>query len=152
MRRAGRKRNRIIYQAPVDEPGRTIADVLREHRRRHYLHGTPNGIRVDPDSGLIWSPAHFTWMDTNYPAGTPREGYPVEIQALWIRLLRRRPNSRQAGGTKRGATWPSRAAASLEKLFWLDAPGWYADVLLGVRGSLRATPRSATPCAATDCS
>jgi glycogen debranching enzyme len=27
-------------------------------------------------------------MDTNFPAGTPREGYPVEIQALWIRLLR----------------------------------------------------------------
>jgi glycogen debranching enzyme len=22
-------------------------------------------------------------MDTNYPAGTPRQGYPVEIQALW---------------------------------------------------------------------
>ena len=43
---------------------------------------------MDADSALIWSPAHFTWMDTNYPAGTPREGYPVEIQVLWIRLLR----------------------------------------------------------------
>ena len=53
-----------------------------------YLGGTANGIRVDPASGLVWSPSHFTWMDTNYPAATPREGYPVEIQALWIRLLR----------------------------------------------------------------
>ena len=53
-----------------------------------YLNGTPNGIRMDPASALVWSPSHFTWMDTNYPAGTPREGYPVEIQALWIRLLR----------------------------------------------------------------
>ncbi len=26
-------------------------------------------------------------MDTNYPAGTPRIGYPVEIQALWIASL-----------------------------------------------------------------
>ena len=54
----------------------------------NYARGTPNGIRMDADSALIWSPAHFTWMDTNLPAGTPREGYPVEIQALWIRLLR----------------------------------------------------------------
>jgi predicted glycogen debranching enzyme len=50
--------------------------------------GTPNGIRVDPESGLMFSPAHFTWMDTNHPAGTPREGYPVEIQALWWAALR----------------------------------------------------------------
>ncbi len=48
-----------------------------------YINGTPNGIRMNPDTGLIFSPAHFTWMDTNFPAATPRQGYPVEIQALW---------------------------------------------------------------------
>jgi len=53
-----------------------------------YIKGTPNGIKVDPDSGLVFSPSHFTWMDTNYPACTPREGYPVEIQALWVSALR----------------------------------------------------------------
>ena len=53
----------------------------------NYANGTPNGIRVDPESGLVWSPSHFTWMDTNYPACTPRAGYPVEIQALWISAL-----------------------------------------------------------------
>ncbi|MBR4354576.1 MAG: glycogen debranching enzyme N-terminal domain-containing protein [Kiritimatiellae bacterium] len=52
-----------------------------------YKSGTPNGIHMDPDSGLVWSPSHFTWMDTNYPACTPRVGYPVEIQALWISAL-----------------------------------------------------------------
>ena len=54
----------------------------------HYVSGTPNGIHMDPESGLVWSPSHFTWMDTNYPACTPRVGYPVEIQALWISALR----------------------------------------------------------------
>ena len=54
----------------------------------HYITGTPNGIHVDAESGLVWSPSHFTWMDTNYPACTPRVGYPVEIQALWISALR----------------------------------------------------------------
>ena len=54
----------------------------------NYTKGTPNGIHVDAESGLVWSPSHFTWMDTNYPACTPRIGYPVEIQALWISALR----------------------------------------------------------------
>jgi predicted glycogen debranching enzyme len=49
--------------------------------------GTPNGVRMDPESGLIFSPTHFTWMDTNHPAGTPRQGYPIEIQALWHAAL-----------------------------------------------------------------
>jgi glycogen debranching enzyme len=38
---------------------------------------------MDGESGLVFSPSHFTWMDTNFPAGTPRQGYPIEIQALW---------------------------------------------------------------------
>ncbi len=51
---------------------------------KNYVSGTPNGIRVDIQTGLVFSPPHFTWMDTNHPACTPREGYPVEIQALCI--------------------------------------------------------------------
>ena len=54
----------------------------------NYIKGTPNGIRVDAESGLVFSPSHFTWMDTNYPACTPRVGYPIEIQALWISALK----------------------------------------------------------------
>lgn len=67
--------------------GRSIKAVLVSMARA-YMQGTPNGIRMDCESGLIFSPAHFTWMDTNFPAGTPREGYPVEIQALWHAALR----------------------------------------------------------------
>lgn len=55
---------------------------------RNYIKGTPNGIKVDEATGLVFSPSHFTWMDTNYPACTPREGYPVEIQALWVSALK----------------------------------------------------------------
>ena len=67
--------------------GRTMRNVIRSILD-HYREGTPNGMKMDPESGLIYSPPHFTWMDTNYPAATPREGYPVEIQALWIAALR----------------------------------------------------------------
>jgi starch synthase (maltosyl-transferring) len=70
-----------------DAGGRTVGDVCVSIANG-YRRGTPNGIRVDPASGLVFSPSHFTWMDTNHPAGTPREGYPIEIQALWHAGLR----------------------------------------------------------------
>ncbi len=60
-----------FYKSVVDETGRTIRDVLVSIAE-NYSKGTPNGIQMDADSALIWSPSHFTWMDTNYPAGTPR--------------------------------------------------------------------------------
>jgi len=66
--------------------GRNLRQVLSSIAD-NYLQGTPNGIRVCQETGLVFSPLHFTWMDTNYPVGTPREGYPVEIQALWIASL-----------------------------------------------------------------
>ncbi len=65
---------------------RKLSDIL-ESIVNNYISGTPNGIKMDKDSGLIFSPSHFSWMDTNYPAGTPREGYPVEIQSLWFAAL-----------------------------------------------------------------
>jgi predicted glycogen debranching enzyme len=71
----------------ADCNGRKLIDILVSIAE-NYMKGTPNGIHMDETSSLIWSPSHFTWMDTNYPACTPRVGYPVEIQALWIASLR----------------------------------------------------------------
>ncbi len=78
--------SRDFLKTPVRDR-ETMLDVLISIAEG-ILSGTPNGIRMDRDSGLIFSPPHFTWMDTNYPAGTPREGYPIEIQALWYSALR----------------------------------------------------------------
>lgn len=122
-----------FYSTQIDSSGRTIADVLWSIAV-HYAKSTPNGIRMDADSGLIWSPSHFTWMDTNYPAGSAREGYPVEIQALWIRLLRQLEH---IGGRAERAGWDQlsiKAIDSFEKLFWLEEQGFYADVLLAKPG------------------
>lgn len=126
--------------------GRTLRDVLTSIAE-NYCRGTPNGIRMDASSGLIWSPSHFTWMDTNYPAGTPREGYPVEIQALWIRLLRwlGKTGAGAEPGRKQWRERAEQAAASFQKLFWLEGPGWFADVLLAPPGMAagEATPSDA---------
>ena len=109
--------------------GRTIAGVLRSIAV-NYLRGTPNGIHMEAASALIWSPSHFTWMDTNYPAGTPREGYPIEIQALWIRLLKQLHQLGAAPETKPWNELAAQAEASLHELFWIEERGWFADVLL----------------------
>ena len=109
--------------------GRTLREVLVSIVT-HYRDGTPNGIRMDAESGLIYSPKHFTWMDTNYPAATPREGYPVEIQALWIATLR-------LVARKVDAEWmvlAECAALSLGRLFSVDGEGWLADCLRAESG------------------
>jgi predicted glycogen debranching enzyme len=91
-----------------------------------YFKGTPNGIKVDAESGLVWSPSHFTWMDTNYPACTPRIGYPVEIQALWISALHFLGRDAEA----------DRAKASVERLFkWEHG---YRDCLAAPNGESAA--------------
>jgi predicted glycogen debranching enzyme len=130
-----------FYTTPVDESGRTVYDVLTSIAE-NYARGTPNGICMDADSALVWSPGHFTWMDTNYPAGTPREGYPVEIQALWIRLLRLLEKISAPAEQKKWRDLANRATASFEKLFWFEDKGWFADVLLG---GPRVIARDATP-------
>ncbi len=122
-----------LYRVGVDKSGRTLSDVLRSIAAG-YLRGTPNDIRVDAESGLVWSPSHFTWMDTNYPAGTPREGYPIEIQALWIRLLRQLERIQAPVLKEPWGELAVRAEASLRDFFWLEEKGWFADVLLAARG------------------
>ena len=102
---------------------RTLRDVLLSIVS-HYRDGTPNGIRMDAESGLIYSPPHYTWMDTNYPAATPREGYPIDIQALWIAAL-------NLVAQKIDLSWVTlaeRATDSVRRLF-VTPEGWLADVL-----------------------
>ena len=130
-----------LYAAPVGDSGRTIRDVLTSIAT-NYAKGTPNGIRMDADSALVWSPSHFTWMDTNFPAGTPREGYPIEIQALWIRLLRQLEKISGIAEQKKWRALAERATVSLEKLFWLEERGYYADLLIAKNGQSAAEAKA----------
>jgi starch synthase (maltosyl-transferring) len=133
-----------LYGTVVDQRGRTVADVLRAIACGH-LAGAPNGVAVDHASGLVWSPSHFTWMDTNHPAGTPREGYPVEIQVLWIRLLRQLARLGAAPWDGRGESWADlarRTEKSFHSFFWLEEKGWLADCLRAARGHpARSSPQ-----------
>ncbi|EFK07723.1 putative glycogen debranching enzyme, archaeal type [delta proteobacterium NaphS2] len=109
---------------------RTIGEVA--HSIGHFMiNGTPKGVKVDPESGLIFSPAHFTWMDTDFPAGTPREGYPIEIQALWYRALKVLSFLDDGIREKGPHDWNAiakRVEASIPDLF-LENEGYLSDCL-----------------------
>ncbi|HHP7233430.1 MAG TPA: amylo-alpha-1,6-glucosidase [Desulfobacterales bacterium] len=112
--------------------GRSLRQILRSIGG-HLLRGTANGIHVDPESGLLFSPAHFTWMDTNFPAGTPREGYPVEIQALWCSALRFL--TRIDSENPRWAALARQVRQMLLDLYYRPSEGFLADCLHAAAGT-----------------
>jgi len=112
-------------------PGKntSVLKVL-ENIALSYIDGTPNGIKMDTESALIYSPPHFTWMDTNYPAGTPREGYPVEIQALWYAALN---FLYELTNKDKWLQLATKVKKSINSLF-LNSEGYLADCLLSTSG------------------
>lgn len=112
---------------------RRLAEVLVDMAAA-LVRGTPNGIAMDPTSGLLFSPAHFTWMDTNHPAGTPREGYPIEIQALWYAALELLT---KIGAPAKGIRWGQLARqvkGSIGRLYFDGQRGYLADCRHGGPG------------------
>jgi len=93
------------------------------------INGTANGIRMDPESGLVFSPAHFSWMDTDHPAGTPREGYPIEIQALWFAALRLLSRIDSNNGRKNWDHLAKLVQTSILDYFWCEDLGYLSDCL-----------------------
>jgi predicted glycogen debranching enzyme len=78
---------------------------------------------------LLYSPAHFTWMDTNFPACTPRKGYPIEIQALWYHALE---FLSQVDKSDAQAQWQKHADTvkrAIMELFWREDDGFFSDCL-----------------------
>ncbi|MEE9369263.1 MAG: amylo-alpha-1,6-glucosidase, partial [Pontiella sp.] len=113
--------------------GRTVHQVLVS-LATGLINGTKNGITYDWDSGLIYSPSHFTWMDTNYPAGTPRRGYPIEIQAMWKYALN------MLSEIDKAPEWPAMAKQveqSISELFLVESDDftYLADCLSAAPGT-----------------
>jgi starch synthase (maltosyl-transferring) len=108
------------------------------------LKGTRTGVIADPETMLLFSPSHFTWMDTNFPAGSPRQGYPVEIQALWYNAL----VLLAAVDPPHKQDWEERATlvrGFVQTLFYNEARGFFSDCLHsdGPVGAKNAKPDDA---------
>ncbi len=98
------------------------------------MKGTPNGVRMDPASGLLFSPSHFTWMDTNHPAASPRQGYPVDIAALWFAALNFLAATASDATAAQWRSLADRVKASIDRLFFFDDRGYLSDCLIGDPG------------------
>ena len=123
--------NRKLLQKKCGD--RTLKQVLIS-LAQGLMAGTENGISFDDETGLIFSPSHFTWMDTNYPAGTPRQGYPIEIQSLWCYALK------MLARIDRKKEWSERAkqvADSIAELFVIETDDYtyLADCLAATPGT-----------------
>ena len=109
----------------ADCGGRRLREVLVA-MARSLAQGAANGVGMDRESGLLFSPAHFTWMDTNHPAGSPRQGYPVEIQALWHAALALLAH---IDGEGHWAALAAKVRDSILRLYALPGSGYLSDCL-----------------------
>ncbi len=107
---------------------RTVKEILLSIANS-FINGTSSGIFMDQETFLLYSPSHYTWMDTNFPAGTPRQGYPVEIQALWFYSLE---FLSQIDGTDKTKNWKElalRVQHSIKELFYIKDKNYFSDCL-----------------------
>jgi predicted glycogen debranching enzyme len=84
---------------------------------------------MDEESGLIFSPAHFTWMDTDHPAGSPRQGYPIEIQALWYFALGILSRIDSKSQTKKWQLLAEQVEESIKTFYMLNEERFLSDCL-----------------------
>ena len=110
--------------------GGYMKDILNAYRS-----GINEYIHVD-DNGLVsaWHPTlAMTWMDAvvdGHPV-TGREGYQVEINALWYNAicytLARARKFRDKAFVESWTGMPERIKESFIRLFWSDEEGYLAD-------------------------
>ena len=111
-----------------------LADIIAWHER-----GTRYGIHLDSDGLLHAGEAgvQLTWMDAKVGdwVVTPREGKPVEIQALWHNALRVMAHFSSVFGepiqSSRYSSLAERARARFSEAFWNESAGCLHDVVSG---------------------
>jgi starch synthase (maltosyl-transferring) len=114
---------------------RKVLDILLSIAN-HLIKGTKTGVKADPETMLLYSPSHFTWMDTNFPASSPRQGYPVEIQALWYNALSFlasiKMNDKISNDEQGKKDWYQKAEMvqkSIFELFYNEKSAFFVDCL-----------------------
>jgi predicted glycogen debranching enzyme len=120
-----------------------LAGIIEWHQR-----GTRFGIKVETD-GLVHAGeagSQLTWMDAKVGdvVATPRQGKPVEIQALWYNALRIMEQASRkldkASEAARYATVADLARRSFNAAFWYGDGGYLYDVIDGERRDASLRP------------
>ena len=131
-------RSLMQYTGDYEFVRTNLYSVLRDIIEWH-VKGTRYGIHVDED-GLLFSGApsvQLTWMDAKVGdwVVTPRQGKPVEIQALWYNALRVMEDLagrfKEPGAMQRYGAMADKARASFNALFWNEQAACLYDVVNG---------------------
>lgn len=110
-----------------------------------YVRGTRYDIRVDQADGLVAAgneSTQLTWMDAKRDGFvfTPRDGKPVEIQALWqsaVRSLAVLVATKDVRRSRELTALADRAAESIRGRFWCERFGCAYDRLQLAAGGWR---------------
>ncbi|HTJ34704.1 MAG TPA: amylo-alpha-1,6-glucosidase [Dactylosporangium sp.] len=100
-----------------------------------YTKGTRDGVSVDPLDGLLALDAQhagLTWMNAVFPRGpvTPRDGKPVELNALWANALGAVAALRERCGRDASVVHARRDAVRAQFVKRFRAPdGWLYDIV-----------------------
>jgi predicted glycogen debranching enzyme len=109
-----------------------LADIIAWHIRgtRYNIHADADGLLNAGEQGV-----QLTWMDAKVgdQVITPRQGKPVEIQALWYNALCIMADLAEefedAHGHKQYSTMATLARWSFNQAFWRDDLGCLYDVI-----------------------
>lgn len=103
-----------------------------------HIKGTRYGIKADPQDGCLRAgdaTTQLTWMDAKVGdwVVTPRQGKPVEIQALWYNALKfledLAERKRDAETKALCAEWSTKLKANFRALFWNEAEECLYDLV-----------------------
>ena len=132
------------------EYGETLKAILNAFKSREH-----KTMRMD-DNGLIWSDdlsRPLTWFnaESNYGAIIPRNGYVVEVNALWYNAicyaLELAKDAKDKTFLSEWGTMPETIAESFNQIFWIESEKYLADYANHTQQNTEVRPNQLLACA-----
>lgn len=132
------------------EYGETLKAILNAFKSCEH-----KTMRMD-DNGLIWSDdlsRPLTWFnaESNYGAIVPRNGYVVEVNALWYNAvcyaLELAKDAKDKTFLSEWGTMPETIAESFNQIFWIESEKYLADYANHTHQNTEVRPNQLLACA-----
>lgn len=132
------------------EYGETLKTILNTFKSREH-----KTMRMD-DNGLVWSDdlSHpLTWFnaENNYGPIVPRNGYVVEVNALWYNAvcyaLELAKEAKDKTFLSEWGTMPETIAESFNQIFWIESEKYLADYANHTHQNTEVRPNQLLACA-----
>lgn len=132
------------------EYGETLKAILNTFRSRKR-----KDMRMD-ENGLLWTDdlsRAITWFDaeSNYGPIVPRNGYVVEINALWYNAicyaLAMATDSKDKEFLTEWSTLPETISESFKQMFWIESEKYLADYANRTNQNTDVRPNQLIACA-----